>query len=131
MERGRILFVVLTIAWRMADAPAAAPGQREDDDFFKSPAVFSATLDAPLQELFDRGRRNQEFTVTGTFSYKSDDGRVVTMSGVEVGIRGHSSLQETECQFPKLRLKLPSDRPSVFRDIDTLKVGTHCAERPD
>ena len=32
---------------------------------------------------------------------------------------------------PKLRLKLPSDRPSVFRDIETLKIGTHCAERPD
>jgi hypothetical protein len=109
----------------------AAQEPKEDGDFFASPSVFTATLDAPLRELFDRGRRDPEFTVTGTFTYEAGNGRLVTVNGIQVGIRGSSSLQATECEFPKLRLKLPNDRPPPLRDVATLRIGTHCADRAD
>ena len=42
---------------------------------------------------------------------------------VAVSVRGHTSRRETECTFPKLKLKL--------KEAGSIKIGTHCGEAAD
>jgi len=95
--------------------------------------VVSMQLKAPLNELFDRAREEGDYSVTGTLSY-IDAGRPVTIDGVRVSLRGHTSRRETECTFPKLKVSLPEggapDAP-LLAGIDSIKIGTHCGEADD
>src|SRR5581483_122560 len=46
-------------------------------------------------------------------------------------VRGHSSRQETECSFPKLKIRFEDADAltrSIFRGTRTVKIGTHCGE---
>src|SRR3954468_6774361 len=82
------------------------------------------TLEAPLKELFEKGAEDENFTVSGTLRYKdSSSGADVELRGLEVSVRGHTSRRETECTFPKLKLKL--------KGAGSIKIGTHCGESPD
>jgi hypothetical protein len=114
----------------LTGAIAVTAQERALDDIFASPTVIEATIEAPFRELIQRGRTDQSFRVKGTLSFTTE-GRQAVIEGVEVALRGHTSLRETECEFPKLKLKLPSNRPPWLEDIDTLKIGTHCGEKPD
>ena len=42
---------------------------------------------------------------------------------VAVSVRGHTSKRETECTFPKLKLKLAGSR--------SIKIGSHCGDAAD
>jgi hypothetical protein len=82
-------------------------------------------LEAPLHKLFadKRTGENRAF-VPGTLSFKDPDtGADVVLRDIEVSVRGHTSRNDTECTFPKLKLKA---RPG-----GTLRIGTHCGEQPD
>ena len=62
------------------------------------------------------------------------DGRSVRIHGVRVALRGHTSLREDECTFPKLKLALPPGTDAnapMFAGLHSLKFGTHCGEAPD
>ena len=99
-----------------------------------TPALFSSyeplalQLKAPLDELFDNRRNTETYSVVGTLSIGSDAGRK-PIENVKVSLRGHTSRNESECSFPKLKLHFttpPSDGP--FAGISSLKIGTHCGD---
>jgi hypothetical protein len=88
----------------------------------KGPATL--TIEAPLAHLFEIGSEDENVTVPGTVTFKHpDSGEDVVLPDVEVSVRGHTSRRETECTFPKLKLKL--------KGAGSLKVGTHCGESAD
>ena len=81
------------------------------------------TLEAPLQELFQKGLEDEKVFVPGTLRLKNSDGSQAELTGVEVSVRGNTSRRETECTFPKLKLKLAQ--------AGSIKIGTHCGEKSD
>jgi hypothetical protein len=89
-------------------------------------------LEAPFPQLFANGLDNERYTVSGTVSLKESPGApAAVIKDVEISVRGNTSKRETECSFPKLKLKLPDGSPedrSLFRGLDTVKIGTHCGE---
>jgi hypothetical protein len=114
--RAAVILAVLLAAARLQPAgPTGLPGLLNG----ATPAVL--TLDAPLSELFQKDSGNEEVAVRGTLSYKGPDGADVSLRDVMVSVRGHTS--ETECSFPKLKLKA--------KGSGALKIGTHCGETPD
>src|SRR5258706_8209544 len=84
---------------------------------------IALTLEAPLQELFAKGEEDENFSVGGRLSYKDPGTRTDVTRDARVSVRGHTSRRETECSFPKLKLK--------FTDGGELKIGTHCGESSD
>src|SRR3954469_18212898 len=86
--------------------------------------VAALRIEAPLQQLFEKGSEDDAVTVPGTVSFTdAQTGADVVLRDVEVSVRGHTSRRETECTFPKLKLKL--------KGSGSLKVGTHCGESAD
>src|SRR5215831_18707178 len=86
--------------------------------------VVELKLEAPLKQLFDTGSESEDVSVPGTLTYKDPrTGADVVLREVAVSVRGHTSRRETECTFPKLKLKL--------KGAGSLKIGTHCGELPD
>jgi hypothetical protein len=86
--------------------------------FFSSYDTLPLTLSAPFADLFAHARLNHEYAVTGSATIA---GR--TYEGVTFTVRGHTSLREAECSFPKLKLEFPADS-----GLHNLKIGTHCGE---
>jgi hypothetical protein len=108
---------------------------RADHGLFSSDQVQALTLSAPFNELFQHARSEEGYSVTGTLSYP-DGGRDIRMDGVEIGLRGHTSIRESECAFPKLKIDLPKDAASqldgtLFGGLKGFKIGTHCGESTD
>jgi hypothetical protein len=91
-------------------------------------STVTLTLEAPLKQLFAKsdphaGKDDRVF-VPGRLVYKDPDtGADVTLNDVEVSVRGHTSRNEEECTFPKLKIRA---RPG-----GALRIGTHCGEAPD
>src|SRR5690349_14560915 len=117
----RVLCAVAAIVIVSHDGP--------DERLFSAQSPVELTVAAPVQQLFDKGKTNEDYTVPGVVSYHSGSG-VVTVPDVEVSIRGNTSKRESECPFPKLKLKFKdgSAKDSIFAGIDTVKIGTHCGE---
>jgi hypothetical protein len=85
----------------------------------KGPAAL--TIEAPLQELFNSKSEQDDFSVPGTVRFKDpQSGAETVLTDVAVSVRGHTSRRETECTFPKLKLKL--------KGAGSLKIGSHCGE---
>jgi hypothetical protein len=100
-----------------------------DDRLFSTQTPVELTLTAPLQQLFDNGKTNEDYTVPGVVSYQSPSG-IVKIPDVDISIRGNTSKRESECPFPKLKLKFnDASTDSIFAGIDTVKIGTHCGEK--
>jgi hypothetical protein len=61
----------------------------------------------------------------------------ITIEGVTFGLRGHTSLRENECAFPKLKIEFPQDagagaaNGTLFEGLKGIKLGTHCGESSD
>jgi hypothetical protein len=99
---------------------------------FTSYSILTATLEAPLEELIEHGRRRPDYAVTGSLTL-SDGGRASTFENVKVTTRGHTSLRESECTFPKLKLDFTASNVAgtLFDGVSALKIGTHCSDKPD
>src|SRR5262245_31248142 len=111
---------VLCLAVLCASSPAASRGP----DLLAGDDTIQLTLEAPLGRLFERGQTDENFTVPGTLTYTdARTGEPITLRDVVVSARGHSSRRETECTFPKLKLKIAAGVG--------LKIGTHCGETDD
>ena len=104
-------------------AVVVAPLQGGDHDFFDDPSVVVFTIEAPLQQLFDRGVRDDSFSVPGQLSFAGSSDRL----DAELSVRGHTSRKE--CPFPKLKLKLKGDA-GPFAKLHGVKINTHCGESP-
>src|SRR4051794_14125626 len=102
-----VLFAILFSG--RAPAPADGPDLLDGND------TIALTLEAPLRQLFERGQHDEEFTVPGALTYKDPrTGQIIVLRDIEVSLRGHSSRRETECVFPKLKLK--------FKESGSLKI---------
>lgn len=91
------------------------------------------TLTAPLQALVDeRPSGDDDRTVEGQMTWRLE-GRTGAIAPVRVSLRGHTSRQQSECSFPKLKLDLSrADRDGTpFDQVPTLKLGTHCGDAAD
>jgi hypothetical protein len=100
---------------------------------FTSAEPIELTLEAPLQQLFDKGVADDKFSVRGVLSYRdASTGSSVVVPDIDVSVRGHTSKRETECSFPKLKIKFDKAAPSrsIFGGLDGLRIGTHCGENP-
>jgi hypothetical protein len=112
-SRSAVVLLLLAVSGRAAP-PAETP------DFLDSDTTATLTLEAPLKDLFARGLEDENVSVNATVTYKDASGKDVVIPDVKVSVRGHTSRRETECTFPKLKLKFP--------DKASLKIGTHCGE---
>ena len=127
VARHLLSILVLSLTCLGADAITAAS---PSSSLFSSYEVVPLQLTAPFNDLIDKARTDDEYAVTGTLSY-TDGGRVVTIEGVKVSLRGHTSKRESECAFPKLKLQLPADKAgqgTLFSGLTSLKIGTHCGD---
>jgi uncharacterized SAM-binding protein YcdF (DUF218 family) len=115
---GFLLAAVLATAAQPPQPPAKLPSLLEGE------GVATLRLEAPLHQLFETGSEDENVTVPGVVTFKDPQtGTDVALRDVEVSVRGHTSRRETECTFPKLKLKL--------KGAGSLKIGTHCGESPD
>jgi hypothetical protein len=102
---------------------------------FSSYSAIELRLKAPFEDLFKRGRATDTYAVSGALSYTDQAGREATLDNVKITLRGHTSMRESECGFPKLKLEFDQGagaQDPLFGGIKTLKLGTHCDEgEPD
>src|SRR5262245_55733217 len=118
----------LLLAALFAQAPQPVPQLAESrggklTSLLDGSGVATIKLEAPLTQLFAKGSENENVTVPGTVTFKDANGADVVLRDIEVSVRGHTSRRETECTFPKLKLKR--------KGSGTIKIGTHCGESPD
>jgi hypothetical protein len=118
---------VRAVSFLVAAALAAASSQPQPE--LKLPAllqgdgVVELKVEAPLTQLF-ANTSEDDAAVPGTITIKdSQSGGDVVLRDVDVSVRGHTSRRETECTFPKLKLKL--------KGSGSIKIGTHCGEAAD
>jgi hypothetical protein len=114
---------------------STGPIDRESfGSLFSSGQPVELRLEAPLQQLFQNGTSNEDYTVSGVVSYRgTGNDRTVVIPDVRVSVRGNTSKRETECTFPKLKLKFKAGNAldhSLFAGLESLKIGTHCGEAP-
>jgi hypothetical protein len=100
----------------------ALPGPGSTD-FLAGTGPLALTIDAPLEELFQKGAEDEKVSVPGRVTYKDPGSGADVTREAQVSVRGHTSRRETECTFPKLKLK--------FKEGDVLRIGTHCGEAAD
>src|SRR4051812_11068162 len=116
---------------------AAAPLCRAADStgsVFDSHELLEFTVEAPFADLFVKARADEDYSVKGAVKYTDPaTGQATTVSGVQISTRGHTSKNASECEFPKLKLKFPESRDNAgpFAGDRTIKIGTHCGDRPD
>ena len=92
-------------------------------DLLNGNDALAVKIEAPLQELFDKGSEDEKFSVPGRVSYKDPVSGADVTRDAQVSVRGHTSRKETECSFPKLKLK--------FTEGQEIRIGTHCGEAAD
>jgi hypothetical protein len=107
---------------------AVLPAQRAPklNHLLDGTTTLALTLEAPFHKLFaNKNQDDDRVFVPGTLSYKDPNtGEAVALRDVEVSVRGHTSRNDAECTFPKLKLKA---KPGG----GALRIGTHCGELPD
>src|SRR5690348_10529107 len=108
--------VLLSVAALPQEPPPA-----KFDSLLEGKGAATLSIEAPLQQLFETGLEDENVTVPATVRFKDpSSGADVALTGVAVSVRGHTSRRETECTFPKLKLKL--------KGAGSLKIGSHCGE---
>lgn len=126
----RLLTAGCLAALSAATLLAATPSS---DTLFDGTTPVELTLTAPLTQLFAKGVHDESYSVRGSLTYRDpSSGSPVVLQDIRVSVRGHTSRDETECTFPKLRIKLSerNDAPPPFTGMPGFKIGTHCGEAP-
>jgi hypothetical protein len=113
----------LLVALLLSSGASFSPHVGGPADLLDGTGPIALTLEAPLRELFAKGEENENFSVPGRLSYKDPSSGADVQRDAQVSVRGHTSRRETECTFPKLKLK--------FKEGNELKIGTHCGESAD
>src|SRR5437870_2685167 len=124
MPRRAMLVAVIPLALAIGAIAVSTP------TLFSSYALVTLQLKAPFAELIDGGRENDDQSVIGSLSYGNGRGaESAVIEHVRISLRGHTSRNESECAFPKLKLHFntpPKEGP--FAGVRSVKVGTHCGE---
>src|SRR5436190_13212010 len=115
--------------------PSLGMAAPDPGELFSSYSSVDFSLKAPLDDLFAGAQKDPEYAVTGAVSYKdASTGKEITIEDVEVSVRGRTSKRETECTFPKLKLRFSgpeSVERSIFHGMKAVKIGTHCGDQAD
>src|SRR5262245_40655008 len=117
--------VLLPIALAGAAAAPSPPALFSSDE----PIAFQ--LKAPFTDLIDNGREIEDYGVVGTLVPGTEPGLGTPIENVKISLRGHTSLRESECSFPKLKLHFnqpPQDGPFALdqgRDALRRSRGQH------
>ena len=123
---------VLALLLALSTLAALQGSQKPGTDSLFAPAqVFEARLEAPFTQLLEQGRKDPRQAVKGKLTYKDAAGREQSITDVSITLRGNTSRQDTECDFPKLKLTFSGPTPPPFDGKSAVKVGTHCADKPD
>ena len=134
MRLGSLAAAVVLLSAFGPRADLQDPSTGRAPQVFSSYSVFTATIEAPFAELIENGRRRSDYEVTGTLKLAGDDGgRKTSIEHVKITTRGHTSLRESECTFPKLKLDFAGAHVdgTIFDDVSAVKIGTHCSDKPD
>jgi hypothetical protein len=132
MSKRVLAAIVVLLSVFVLEAPASLRAASERTSklsgLLDGSSTVTLTLEAPLKKLFAKSdphaSRDDRTFVAGRVVYKDPDtGAEVALSDVEVSVRGHTSRNEEECTFPKLKIRA---RPG-----GALRIGTHCGESPD
>jgi hypothetical protein len=107
----------------LSSTALTAQAPRKLDSLLDGKGVATLTIEAPFDVLFATGSENETVTVPGTVRFTDGPGGETVLNDVAVSVRGHTSRRETECTFPKLKLKL--------KGAGSIKIGTHCGEGAD
>jgi len=132
MRARRLVLATILCAAACAVGASSQPSVH-DSPLFSSYDVLAFRLEAPFNELFERGARDPEYSVTGTLGYNAG-GRQRKIENVVISLRGHTSRAASECIFPKLKVKFAAASAvdgSPFAGNASLKIGTHCGESTD
>jgi len=127
---------LLPVALLSAALAAGAAALHADRGLFSSDELIALTLSAPLNDLFQHARSEDGYSVGGTLGYR-DGVRDVTIDGIQIGLRGHTSIRESECAFPKLKVDFDKNGTpaqidaTLFDGLKGIKIGTHCGESTD
>jgi hypothetical protein len=128
MQKGPLVAAVLLLTTPSppADVQDRVPG------LFSSYSIIEATIEAPFAELIEKGRQRSDYVVSGTLTL-ADGNQQTTFENIRLTTRGHTSLRETECSFPKLKVDFTASRVdgTIFDGVEVLKIGTHCSDKPD
>jgi hypothetical protein len=132
MRNGPLIAAVLLLTTSGPPAGVQDLGTGRVPPVFTAYSILTATIEAPFAELIDNGRRNSDYAITGSLKLL-DGGRTTILENVKITTRGHTSLRESECSFPKLKLDLTESRVdgTIFEEVGAIKVGTHCSDKPD
>jgi hypothetical protein len=132
MHKGLLITAILLLTTSSPPASVQDAGGGRVPGVFSSHSIVEATIEAPFAELIEKGRQRSDYTVSGTLTL-SDTNRKVTFGNIQISTRGHTSLRETECSFPKLKLDFTRSRVdrTLFDGVEALKIGTHCSDKPD
>jgi hypothetical protein len=123
-----LVFAIVLQSSSTAPRAAAVPS------LFSSRDIVELELEAPFTDLLSKAQQDDDYSVIGRLSHQPPGSpQKVEFGAVEVSTRGHTSKQANECEFPKLKLKFRDAAPegSLFAGTETLKLGTHCGDKPD
>ncbi len=121
------------VATMLAAAAFAIPNADPALALFSSERALSLRLRAPFDDLFAQSAQDAEYAVDGSIAYVGPDGQEIQIRGVRLSVRGNTSKQDTECTFPKLKLRFApgsTREDSIFSKLLAVKIGTHCGEAP-
>ena len=123
----RRLWLVIGLVIVVAQTSSAGRPDAASEDLFEPASVLEFSLSAPFDELFAQSQHNPDYEVNGALALSGSPA-----IGVTVSTRGHTSRRTSECDFPKLKLTFGgAPDTSIFRGLKTLKLGTHCGDKPD
>ncbi len=118
-------------------------------ELFFQDKPMSVVLKAPFTKLLQQRQqvagtadeiKSKTIPLPGTLILLSEIGNPVTEIPVQVDLRGHTSLLESQCDFPKLKIIFRNYKKSenaevdptlktIFSNTEKLDLGTHCSVR--
>lgn len=111
-------------------------------DFYFQDKPMSIVLRAPFTKLLQQRQqvvgtpdeiKSKIVPLPGTLIILSDLNKPISEVPVMIDLRGHTSLMESQCDFPKLKIIFSNNASTfsqtIFSNIEKLDLGTHCSVR--
>ena len=93
---------IVATAVLLSSAASPALQKTGPANFLSGNDALALTIEAPIQELFEKGAEDEKFSVAGRVTYKAPASGADVTRDAQVSVRGHTSRGETECTFPEL-----------------------------
>ncbi|MNS73153.1 hypothetical protein D3C72_1065850 [compost metagenome] len=98
---------------------------------FASDEILRIEVQAPLKELFDKWKHNQnKEPVTGEISYFDAKGKKVTLTA-KFRVKGNSTASMCELKKIEVKFKKRTTRGTLFDGVKSVDLNTHCRAQAD